>query len=287
MLLPHEMIANIVGFMPDEDKLNFVCNITNARQLNLYRSILPDMKYVIKHNWRIAKRFNIKPVDCPLFVAVKTGDIDCVRYVYDEISKYSTQCELIFDNNGRHDYYDHMTREFTNVLECAAERGYTECLKLLYRIAERDNIPYDNNVIACCAGRSGNIELLKYLWSIKNTFRIKFADKTQGSDMRFAAAKGHLDYIKYMVSLGMSADICTFHSAADHNQVKVLDYLYSLFPEMLEQHILLFATRDSNIDVLKWLTAVEYPISQSALQRAVMRNEPKCIEYLRALTLVD
>lgn len=265
MSLPHEMISNIFSFMPNKDKLGFIGTLTNRRQLMLYKSILPCINYVIKHNWQIAKLFDMRPISTSLCNAVILGDMECVAWVYYAIGR-CTNIE-----------YD-----FTNALNYAAIGGYTECIQMIFRFAERDNIPYDNQYIVHYGGTSGNIEFLKYLWSIKNTYLVDFTD----SGMTNAASNGHLDYIKYMIAIGISATTNVFYIAVQHNQVEILDYLYSLFPELLNQWCLFYAVVDSTIDVLKWMVSIGYPINQNIMDIAVSRKQPECIAYLQTITLV-
>lgn len=165
-----------------------------------------------------------------------------------------------------------------------AKKGDLDCLKK--ELEKRQCKSYDN--LLKCATKRGRLNVIKYvLEDIKpdvNVYKL----------MNYAASEGHLDVIKYFVSLGAAVNdekCLVLKAAVMEGQVEIVKYLLSIGAD--PKKYLVQAASYGNKEILGYMLDVTSDVSYDKLLDEAIRNDrigtmkfliDRSNEWVKALT---
>ncbi|AKI79776.1 putative ankyrin repeat protein [Acanthamoeba polyphaga mimivirus] len=256
--------------------------------------------YLIEQEWKIDVELAIKN-------SVQGGRFEILKYLISKYpdTKYSVT-KLITDISycGQHETLEYLltidncklkkfikTNKFNELIETVCERGYFEVFKILFRLNE--NVDFCEPFSQAC--ENGNLDIVQYIISNKKDFInedfIKNNQRYITYLMRMTFAKGHLDILKYLDTVGISRSYISEYAASlivgNGFRGKKLECIKWLFEDTLfhkySQAIAVKAFRYNSIDIIKYLVSVGLdikPITNIALDYVSINGGLDCLKYL-------
>ncbi len=164
----------------------------------------------------------------------------------------------------------------------AAENGYLDIVKYL---VENGAGPADiNDELFTAAGKSGNLDLLKYLISIDNSI------DTKEAALNSAIIAGHQKMVKYLVDNGVNIPSDALYLAAEGGNIEMLEYLMTKYDLEIdpEQGLVEAASESGNLELVKYLVNLgvdPHTASNLAITSAAKYGNLDILKYLVSLGL--
>ena len=142
---------------------------------------LDIVKYLMDHH---SNMYSLNPFLSPLFVAIKYNHLDIIKYFIDD-----KKC----------DPYITMGEPAISLLQAAAGKGQTELVRYFVEDVKLDYLMQDKQTLCpqLCAAMNGHVETFDYFVT-----ELKCDINTPGQvflPIHFAAAHGHLNFVKYLL----------------------------------------------------------------------------------------
>jgi len=151
-----------------------------------------------------------------LYVAAYYGQLDCLKYLYENNCPWNIKgCTI------------------------AIKHGHLNCLKYLHE----NGVPWNKDFCHFAAG-NGHLQCLKYLHENGCPW-----DQTS---CEYAAKNGHLECLKYLHENRCPWDVKTFVNAVEYGQLKCMKYLYDNNCPW-NDYCCLYASLRGHVDCLKYL----------------------------------
>lgn len=208
--------------------------------------------------------------------ATEQGDLDTLKYI------------LSLDSTHGKTEYKHFNN---NLLEIAGENGYLDIVEFLIE-THRCNVNNLNEYTIQLIVQAGNLDIFEYLINLGAKFDISIV-------FTGAAAYGHLNILKYLISLEPTHGIIDIHIENEYNfnqsirfgRLELLKYLFSLEPTHGRinvhggfDHAFWVAARNDDLDVLKFLVSLEPTHGKFSYDlEDGYSYHPKTIEYFKTL----
>lgn len=229
--------------------------------------------------------------------ATEKGYLSLLKYIYHtdliiiEYTKYNLLMKSI--------HYNHI--DIINFLLSNMIYAKHNLLDALYNSIEKNNYDVTHLLIENGADASnsrvleksakyGNMDIIYYL-----TNKVKYDINTITSAYQTAAVNGHLDAVKYFISLGADIHTNDHHAlkwSAFGDHVNVFDYLLSLEPKDHYDinHIFNYSAWHGALNTVKYLLS-HYDIRASSINRAVIeaavRRNGNVLHFLLSQYTID
>ena len=238
--------VKLAAFYGHIEIYKFLCNIHGVPENTIYYcgaySNLDVLKYVYSLNGKIC--------DVTFYEAVKSDDLEKIKWVYDKIIE--NDIEININCNS---IFSHIKNGFTKnieVLEWLVDQG------LNFKTHTRFNF-IDDIILR------GNFDLVLWLRAQDCTF--------PENSFTLAAGSGNLEMMKWMFSSGFKVDEDNIFSCIKSGSIENLKWLLSVYKGKIKHKDLLFydASACNNLEMLDFLYE-RYSVKQKFLSRKVLIN---------------
>jgi len=167
-------------------------------------------------------------------------------------------------------------KAYNIALQCAAEKGYTKIVKLLIPVSDLKTC---NNYTLQCAAEYGHLEIVKLLLSVLDP------KEYNSYALRLAAYNGHIEVVKILIPVSdpKACNSYALRLAAQHGYTEIVKRLIPVSdPKALNSYALRFAAEKGHTEVVKLLLPVSDPKAQNnyALRYAIEKNHTDIINLL-------
>ncbi len=148
-------------------------------------------------------------------------------------------------------------------------------LKIIQHLVQ-DGVRFNDPIFLRIAAMNGHLEVVKYLISL-NHYDDDYTLALEG-----AAGRGHLDVVKYLVSQGVNIHNNAMESAVEGGRLNVIQYLLSEGVEYTDRWLLL-AARYGRLNAVKYFVELGGNVqadNNRAIQDAVANGDINMIKYL-------
>lgn len=176
-------------------------------------------------------------------IAAENGDIECIKWL---ISKGMLVGKYVYC--------------------CAAHYGQLECIKWLHAA----NYPWSKHTLSQAA-LNGDLDCFKYI------FENMPEDISNIGVCENAAAKGHIECLKWAIENGIGCSVAASARAAENGHLECLKYLHASGIE-IHRDITAYGAC-TNIECLRWAYENGYRMSQFACSQAERHGNIDCLRY--------
>ena len=169
--------------------------------------------------------------------------------------------------------------EDSKAITYAALNGHMDIIAYLVSINSPINI---NEIYSTFKTR--HLDIVNFIWNVscKNGYletvkKLGLPKNSQALD--YAADYGHLNLVKYLVSIGAPIDEWVFASAANKGHLDILKYLVSINAPM-NLYAIVFASINGRLDTVKYLVSIGAPIDNVAIDDSFWRGQQEIVKYL-------
>jgi ankyrin repeat protein len=178
--------------------------------------------------------------------------------------------------------------DYVNILQAkprlskACSYGAIHMVK--YALSTPDTYDIESALVYSIA--SGHLELVKYIVSLGVDIRAH-----KNNAVRIACASGCLDVVQYLISVGadaLSADTCALVSACDNGHLEIVKYLVGLGIDVCTHNdwAISSAFERNNIDIVRYLVSVGanvHAINEFDITIALDSGYTTLVEYIRSV----
>lgn len=198
-----------------------------------------------------------KPQDL-LYEASKSGNIDCIKYVYENI-------------------YENVVPSWSSLHLGAAESGNLQCLKYVHEdLLKKINI-FDKSICKYAA-LSGNLECLEYVHK-RGAIMTKYVCEN-------AAKANNIECLKYAYQNGSIIDEVCLANATQNNNLEMVKFIHSVGVPLDTQITYIFAMY-GNYDALVWCYEKNVKWDSNIYQHLATKNKLDCLKFVIEHRLPD
>lgn len=134
----------------------------------------------------------------------------------------------------------------------------------------------NNMEIWFTVARHGHLNLFHYLEKKYGSIPISYLNVLFTETFK----SGNMEMVQYLKDKGASIEKDSLKKAARSGHLSVLHYLLQYGEEYDTDHILIYAARSGNIDMVKDFIEKGFPLSSSVYYHAILSDNPQILSYL-------
>ena len=195
------------------------------------------------------KRCTKKAVD----LAAKNGHLDTVKWL----------CE-------------HRTEGcFDDTVTKVVDKGHLEVLKYFVKIGIGIGIDYH---ILHVAAYRGNLDIIKYIYENREKYPSMYCTCTVSMDI--AAEYGHLEIVKYLLTIGIKCNKETMYRACENGHSEVVKFLKENCRVVVDDRALSLAIEYCHLELIKYLYSIRVTCRNRNISDAVKQGRLDIIQFL-------
>ena len=289
-----EPVPDIIGYVLSNNQQDSVLDVISPFEQNF--PYLSDLRVL-----KIDSKVHILT---PLIdQAVKLGNVEIVRFLFEQGLRFSDKSLLLAAENGRLECLQFMietgAKQTAPAFNTAIQFGRIDCVKYLHGVGKIASNTTTAMKAAClfnqleiltflheagypwhrhclnAAAETGSLECLQYAVSHSDLPLIPPVINT-------AAKEGHVDVVKYLLQQNCPSDESLLMYAIEGGHLSVLTLLHKAGFE-LNSNVFDAAVVFGQVEILRYLHSHHCPWDASAMDGAVTHDQVSCVEYLREI----
>ncbi|AVL94482.1 ankyrin repeat protein [Moumouvirus australiensis] len=293
-----EIVKHLMPLVPVDKR----CDKYIVEGICHLKNIIDIIKYLVEQNWEISINFTLKEAlnvdNLELFKYLTTQYPD-IKYSAKNVVNRASLCggykilEYLMTNDNLIISKKYIkSKKFNRLFETVSERGYFEVFKLLHSLNNKVDL-YESFTNAC---ENGHLNIAQFIISNhKNFLSEKF--RKNGNRyltylMRLTFARGQLDVLKYLETIGISRSYISQYAASlvvgngykTRKQLECIKWLYEdINFHKYSEAIAIKAFRSNRDDIIRYLVSVGLniqPIISIALDYVCINGNLDCLKYL-------